>query len=44
MQKYRYVVAVEAETQDQADQVIAERVYYYEDYGFYYRINVEEEV
>lgn len=43
MQKYRYVVVVEAETQEQADQVIAERVYYDEDYGFYYQINVKED-
>lgn len=38
MNIYCYTIHVEAETKDQADQVIAERVGYSEDYGFPYHI------
>lgn len=36
--RFRYVVTVDAETQEQADQVMLERVGYDEDYGFDYSI------
>ena len=39
MKEFRFVVTVQAETEDQAKQVMDERVYYDEDYGFDYQIN-----
>lgn len=39
MPTYRYTVEVECASKDEADTVIAERVYYDEDYGFDYTIS-----
>jgi hypothetical protein len=36
--RYRFVIAVEAETLDQAKRVVAERLDHDEDYGFPYQI------
>ncbi len=41
MNTYRYMVTVEAETDKQADQVMAERCYHDEDYGFDYSIDFD---
>lgn len=38
MADFRYTVTVSAATEDEADQVIAERIGYDEDYGFNYQI------
>lgn len=40
---FTYTVVVEAETSEQADMVMAERIYHDEDYGFHYTINFETE-
>ncbi len=40
--KFRYVVTVEADSKEQADQVISERVYHDEWYGFDYTISAKE--
>jgi hypothetical protein len=39
--EYDYIVTVKAGSRDEADQVMAERVYHDEDYGFEYRIDFE---
>lgn len=39
MKTFRYLVTVEAETVEQAEQVICERIMYDEDYGFDYSID-----
>lgn len=41
MNTYYYTIAVECETQEQADRAIAERIGYDEDYGFYYTLTYE---
>ena len=41
--KFFYVVVVETETKEEADQVIAERIGYDEDYGFNYTIDLSRE-
>lgn len=41
--EYRYVVKVWTDTQDQADQVMTERIGPDEDYGFDYTIEFEPE-
>jgi hypothetical protein len=43
MSKFTYTVEVHAENKEQADQVIRERIDHYEDYGFDYRVEVEDE-
>ena len=40
---FRFYVTVECETAEEADTVMAERIYFEEDYGFDYIINYEEE-
>lgn len=39
MALYTYIVTIETDTPEHADEVIAERVGYDDDYGFDYRIN-----
>lgn len=44
--KYQYIVSIwddkeETLTQEQADQVVSERISYDEDYGFHYRIDFD---
>lgn len=41
MRTFQYLVSVEAQTQDQADRVMSERIYHDEDYDFPYRIDYE---
>lgn len=36
---YEYIVTVTAASREEADQVMAERIGYDEDYGFFYRID-----
>lgn len=38
---FSYTVTVAAETREQADQVMAERINHAEDYGFPYKINIK---
>lgn len=38
MQTFKFVVSVECESLEQAEEVLAERLYHDEDYGFYYRL------
>ena len=38
MAYYNYLVTVQTDTQEHADQVMAERIYHDEDYGFEYRM------
>lgn len=38
---FRYYVTVECETAEEADTVMAERIGYDEDYGFYYSIDYD---
>jgi hypothetical protein len=42
MKAFQYVVTVECETQEQADQVMAERLTPEEDYGFTYEVGYEK--
>ncbi len=42
MNDYKYVVTITCVTQEEADQVISERVNFEEDYGFYYEIGYRE--
>lgn len=42
MGQYRFTVTVECETEEEALQVMAERVYFDEDYGFEYTISLVE--
>lgn len=37
--EYKFIVSVEAETLEQAQQVMQERIEYSEDYGFSYMID-----
>lgn len=39
MATFRYLVTVEADTEDRAVQVMAERIGHDEDYGFFYTID-----
>lgn len=41
MRKHYYTVAVETDDPDNADEVMSERIYFDEDYGFDYRIDFE---
>jgi hypothetical protein len=38
--EYRFVVIVKCETWEQAQQVIQERIYFDEDYGFDYEVDI----
>jgi len=38
MSEFEYVIVVSVDTKQNADQVIAERIYFDEDYGFDYSI------
>lgn len=44
MIRFTYTVVVETPRRDQADQVMAERIGYDEDYGFEYRIGLAPEM
>lgn len=39
--EFKFVVTIDCETQEEADQVIAERISYDEDYGFPYTISYQ---
>ena len=38
MQEHKFTVTVHAATLEQAEQVMRERIYYTEDYGFIYQV------
>ena len=42
MHEYKFIVTVDAETKEQADRVMQERIGFDEDYGFDYSIDWEE--
>ena len=42
MRMFTYSVSVIAETKEQADRVMRERLDYEEDYGFYSQVDIEE--
>ena len=42
--KYYFIITVDTDTEDHADQVIAERVLHDENYGFNYTIDYEHHV
>ena len=42
MKKYTFITTVEANSADEANQVIAERLGHDEDYGFDYRVDWED--
>lgn len=41
MKTFLYIVSVECETEEQAEEVMSERIGYDEDYGFEYKLSVK---
>ena len=43
MSKFTYTVVVTAENKEQADDVMIQRINYDDDYGFDYKVEIEDE-